>query len=271
MKTKNIESRTERTYLKRAPHTLSNITKFNRLSIFNSVTTIVGQVLTYWDTQENLFIWITGLLRWNSYIDFVLANMDAGTYSQGDPMDRRSTKRRKPGSASSLEQDHSSKPAKQTKDDFELNCGSKPLTCDDLGYSNLPGGNGNFQSNSHTDQRQVHSFSNGDSTPLIANAFDCPNERSENDCKFDTEIYSHLDLGIECNAKFDNAKSTDQEIRETFDSRSGSGDSVTDTDSCLITGVKSPVSKTLHSEYIENNTPRPKPPSLTELTNQNNV
>lgn len=193
--------------------------------------------------------------------------MDTTAPLQDDPTDRRSSKRRKPGSASSFDSEPSSKPAKQTKDDFTQNCSRKPLTCDDLGYSNLPKGNGNFQSNLHTDQRQVLSISNNDPAPLAGNAFDCPNYRSENDCKYDSEVYSHLDLGIENsienNAKC-NAKSIDCEIRESFDSRSGICDSIADSDSCLITGVKSPGDKVINSEF-EDNTPPPPPQPKAKL------
>lgn len=187
--------------------------------------------------------------------------MDTGANLQEEPMDRRSTKRRKPGSASSLDQDSSTKPTKLIKDDSELNCGHKPLTCDEIGYSNLPGGNGSFHSNLHTDPRQVHSFSHNIPSSLNANASDCPNEHSENDCNYDSEVYSYLDLGIEIDAKNDNAKSLENETRVAFDSRSGTGE-ITE---CKITEVKSPVSTALHNVNACNSTPSPKPPSLTEL------
>lgn len=99
--------------------------------------------------------------------------------TQDEVADRRSTKRRKPGSASSFDEDPSTKPPKQTKDDSLMNSTGKVPTCDDLGYSNLPGGNGSFQSNSFTDQRQVHSFSNNcknDCSSLPPTAFDCSKE-----------------------------------------------------------------------------------------------
>lgn len=115
------------------------------------------------------------------------------------------------------------------------------------------------------DQRQVNSFSNNNSTCKTVNAFDCLNELLENDCKYDPEVYSHLDLGSETYAKYENAKSVDCEIREALDSRSGTGDSITDADSCLITDVKSPVKKVDHNEHSCNTTPQPKQPSLTEL------
>lgn len=54
--------------------------------------------------------------------------MDAGETSQGE--DRRSTKRRKPGSASSFDSNPSTKPAKQTKDNT-VNFNSKTPTCDE--------------------------------------------------------------------------------------------------------------------------------------------
>lgn len=105
--------------------------------------------------------------------------MDTGTTTQDDPGDRRSTKRRKPGSASSFNSNPIAKPAKQTKDDFNLNCSSKTLTCVELGYSNFPGGNG-FQ-NSLMEKRQVTNSSHSDNIFSPLNAFDYPNTCRENE------------------------------------------------------------------------------------------
>lgn len=100
---------------------------------------------------------------------------------------------------------------------------------------------------------------------LNTNAFECPNERSENDCKYDSEVYSHIDLGIDDDVTYESAKSHDHVNRVTFDTRSGTGDSIIETDSCSITEEESPLTALPRSEFNCNSTPIAKPPRLTEL------
>lgn len=175
--------------------------------------------------------------------------MDTGQGdSSGDAMDRRSLKRRKPCSASSIDSDQATKPSKLTKEDQSINFPNRKLTCDDLGYSNLPGGN-SYQSNFQSDQRQVSaSISNTDENHSSVNAFDHPNVCRENEVMSENEheLYSHVDYNVD----YDKAKSLECEIMEAIDPKSCSGEYVNEVNQAPTNTCA---------------TPQPKPPSLTDL------
>lgn len=183
--------------------------------------------------------------------------MDSSTETPLHNDDRRSSKRRKPCSSSSLDSDSGAQPSKLTKDDHELNCSSKNLTCDELGYSNLPGGNSNF-SLSNPDQRQVnssHSTSN-DNEILMTNVYDLSNDCHEDEYGTNQEVYYDTEL----NNTGLNQKDLDCEIRESSENRSHLGGTNDDSDSCSITHVN-----TIGNEQVYISPPRPKSIGLTEL------
>lgn len=187
-------------------------------------------------------------------------------YTTGTPLtddDRRSTKRRKPCSASSSDSDFTIQPSKLTKDDYELNSGSKNLTCDELGYSNFPGGN-SLHSLSYPDQRQVastHSSTNVKETVSSSNVFDPPIDCCVNNTNTNHEVYYDTEFG----EKGMNVKSLDCEIRESNETGSCSGETMIDTDSCSITYVKTLDTEQVYNSPKSNVSPRAKPIGLTDL------